>query len=75
MRCVRKAGGLNICCFCLSRLSLGPLIRIKAEMGRFGVGQRDRVTMWGMFYCCTVYEDDTKRRSYEKMRTSAMLAS
>ncbi|GFF37586.1 hypothetical protein IFM46972_05266 [Aspergillus udagawae] len=34
---LRKAG----------EVPLGTLLRIKAGMGRFGVGQRDRVTMWG----------------------------
>lgn len=30
-------------------------------MGRFGVGQKDRVTMWGMFYSCNGNNDDTNK--------------
>lgn len=52
-----KGRRLRIYCFCLSRLSLGTLIRIEAEMGRFGVGHRGTVSQCGE---CSTPAPDTK---------------
>ncbi|KAG2024560.1 hypothetical protein GB937_003752 [Aspergillus fischeri] len=54
---LRKAGEVSLVRWNMSVDEVGE----KAEMGSFGAGQRDRVTMWGMFYSCTGYEDDTNR--------------